>query len=616
MRPSHRWIRQIVCVSLLIGSLVAWPRGGNAGPVADVADFVPGEVIVTWAPTAEERAQTRPDQPGGDRSSPAWQRAAAQLAARTGRPVLDLAPEYGMARLAVPAGEEAAAAARLAALPWVAHAGLNYIARAAGYPNDPLIGEQWHMRRIAAPAAWDLTFGSYSLVVAVIDTGVDLGHAEFAGRLLPGYDYINGDNDPNDDNGHGTHVAGLIAAAANNGEGVAGLAANVKLLPLKVLDNRGNGNYYDIALAIQRAADAGAQVINLSLGGFASDPTLQEAINYALGKNVFIAAAAGNCAQGGAACLYQTNPDFYPAAYAGVVAVAASDHFDNWAAYSGFKPYIALAAPGGVAGDAVLSTVPGGYDRKYGTSMATAQVSAAAALILTYRPTAAPAQVAEILKETADKVGPYPYVGGRNDRFGAGRLNAGRAVRRAYPPSLQTPMTSYRFLLGGSITQTRAVFPILNSSEQPMTWQAAEVTGATWLTVEPAAGQTTFSSPSALTLKAGPTALGPGAYDAVVRIQTLSPFSSTTQIFVTLRVTDRVQRYFSPLLARQWRSADWVDPTSGGVAIYPTADLPALVDLPFPVTFYGRSYNRIYVSFKGYVSFSQPGAGPTVAQST
>ncbi|MGC8780357.1 MAG: S8 family serine peptidase, partial [Anaerolineae bacterium] len=411
MRPGQNPIRPIVFVLLLTLAFAGWPHAGSAGPAgpaaAGAAEFVPGEVVIAWEPAAEDRTPAKPGQPGVDRSDPAWQQAAARLAARVGLPVLDLVPEHGIARLAVPPGQEMAAIARLTALPWVAHAGLNRIARAAGYPADPRIGEQWHMRRIAAPAAWDLTFGSYSLVVAVIDTGVDLSHPEFAGRLLTGYDYVNQDNAPNDDNGHGTHVAGIIAAAANNGIGVAGLAANVKLLPLKVLDSAGNGNYYDIAAAIYRAADTGAQVINLSLGGLTDDPMWRNAVSYALGKNVFIAAAAGNCAQGGPACLYQTNPDFYPAAIPGVAAVAASDHFDNWAPYSGFKPYIALAAPGGVSGDAVLSTLPGGYGWKYGTSMATAQVSAAAALILTYRPAASPAQVMEILQNTADKVGPY-----------------------------------------------------------------------------------------------------------------------------------------------------------------------------------------------------------------
>ncbi len=617
---GRRTVLVVFIIVLLAGRPVGavWPSLAAAAPIAmlSAGRFVPGEVVISWQPTKAERSRPGPMQLAIDRSDPAWQRAAAQLAGRVGLPVLDLAPEYGMARLAVAPGQEEATAARLATLPWVAHAAPNYIAQAAGYPNDPRIGEQWHMRRIAAPAAWDLTFGSYSIVVAVIDTGVDLGHPEFAGRLLPGYDYVNGDNSPNDDNGHGTHVAGLIAAAANNGTGVAGLAANVKLLPLKVLDSRGNGNYYDIAFAIRRAADSGAQVINLSLGGFSPDDTLKAAVDYAASKNAFVAAAAGNCAQGGPACLYQINPDFYPAAYPGVVAVAASDHFDNWASYSGYKYYIGLAAPGGIGSDPILSTLPGGYGQKFGTSMATAQVSAAAALVLTYRPDATPDQVALILKDAADKVGPYTYIAGRNDWFGAGRLNAGRAVRRAYPPSLQIPTTSYRFLLGGPIVQTRAVFPILNDSEQPVTWQASEVTGVSWLTVAPGRGVTTYSAPDALTLQAGPTTLGPGQYDAVVRVQALAPFSRTLNIFATLQVVDRVQRHFLPLVAHRWQAADWVDPASGGTAIYPTAEMPVRVTLPFTVTFYGQTYDALSVSFKGFASFSQPGAGPAVGQST
>ncbi len=132
----------------------------------------------------------------------------------------------------------------------------------------------------------------------------------------------------------------------------------------------------------------------------------------------------------------------------------------------------------------------------------------------------------------------------------------------------------------------------------------------------PTYGKTMFSGPSTLTLQAGPTALGPGTYDAVVRIQALTPFSRTTDVYVALHVTDQVQQHFLPLVTRHWRPADWVDPANGGVAIYPTADLPAAVDLPFPVTFYGRSYNKIYVSVKGYLSFSQPGAGAAVAQNT
>lgn len=586
------------------------PRQADAS-----ATFMPGEVVIGWQPEPAARAQAQPGRLDVDRASPAWRTAAASLAARSGLAVLDLVPEYGMARLAVPPGAEAAESARLAALPWVIHAGPNYLAQAAGYPNDPRIGEQWHMRRISAPAAWELTFGSYSIVVAVIDSGVDLGHPEFTGRLLPGFDYVNWDDTPNDDNGHGTHVAGIIAAAANNGVGVAGLAANVKILPLKVLDSQGGGNYYNIVTAIRRAADSNVQVINLSLGGFSDDPLLQDAIKYAADRNIFVAAAAGNCGSGGDGCTAGANPIYYPAAYAGAFAVAASDHFDNWANYSGYKYYVALAAPGGLSGDEIISTLPGGYGWKFGTSMATAQVSAAAALVLTYQPAATYAQVADILKNTADKVGPYTYIGGRNDWFGAGRLNAGQAVRWAYPPSLQSTATAYRFLLGGSLTQARVTLPILNGSAQPVTWQATELTGASWLSLTPGRGTASYSAPDTLTLQAGPTARPPGNYDAIVQVRAAPPSSISFQIYVTLKVTDGIRQGFLPLIANQAQAAQWVDPAAGGIAIYPTNDTPYQVGLPFPVTFYGQPRNALSVSFKGYVSFTQPGSGATVAQS-
>ncbi len=315
-------------------------------------------------------------------------------------------------------------------------------------------------------------------MVAVIDSGIDRNHSEFAGRLAPGWDYVNNDADPTDDYGHGTHVTGIIAAAANNGVGVAGLAANVRILPLKALDSQGVGTYANIALAIRRAADNNAQVINLSLGGTVPGADLSDAISYALSRNALVIAAAGNCAQGGAECGGSSNPDYYPAAYPGVVAVGATDHYDNWASYSGYKSYVDLAAPGGVDWDQITSTVPGGYGLRYGTSMATPLVSAAAALVMTYLPAATYTEVADILKNTADKVGPYAYIGGRNDYYGAGRLNVARAVRWAYPPSLKPIAQPGGFLLGGAMSQASVTLPLTSDSDRPQNWQATVSPGA------------------------------------------------------------------------------------------------------------------------------------------
>ena len=508
------------------------------------------------------------------------------LAALTGVQVLDAQPEYGTARLAVEPGREQAEIGRLRKLPWVRYAEPNYLAWTTTapqgdttYPNDPYFGSQWNMRRIGAPEAWAVTFGSNSMVVAVVDSGVDLAHPEFAGQfhdpLLPGYDYVNRDNTPDDDtaNSHGTHVTGILAAAANNGIGVAGLAPMVKILPLKVLDSAGSGDYADIGTAIRRAADFNAQIINLSLGGSESSATLAGCRELCSGPEC---AGCGRswqlCAgRGVQACGYRNNPDFYPAAYPGVLAVAASDRFDNWAPYAGYKSYVGLAAPGGIPGDAVWSTVRNGYGPLSGTSMAAPLVSGAAALIWTLAPASTPQQVAGILKETADKVGTYPqtgqsipYVGGRNDYFGAGRLNVGRAVRQAYPPSL-TPVTGLQqFMLGGSVTQGERQVLLSNPSSQEITWQATVIEGAAWLSVNPAVGTAKYTGPGTLALRANRGVLTPGVYDGKVRVQTLYVTGIPSfEVPVQLRVSDTTRRTFLPGLAGDWLGG-WQDPLAPG----------------------------------------------------
>jgi thermitase len=620
-RFSHeRFWSVIVLVGILI--VAAIPMTATAAvldpaPVQLAGDlpYVPGEIVVGWQQEAQIQAQSRAGRLDVDRTSVEWKQAVESLSARTGLQVLDVQPEYGVGRVAVASGQEQVEIARLSALPWVRYAEPNYLAHAAGYPNDPYIGNQWHMRRVNAPAAWDLTFGSYSLVVAVIDSGVALTHPEFTGRLAPGYDYVNGDYDPSDDYGHGTHVTGIIGAAANNGLGVAGLAANAKILPLKVLDWKGEGTYTNIGLAIRRAADNNAQVINLSLGGLSESFDLRDAIDYAASRNALVVAAAGNCAQGGEGC-GSSNPNFYPAAYPGVVAVGATDHYDNWADYSGFKSYIGLAAPGGVGWDQILSTVPGGYGYEYGTSMATPLVSAAAVLVRTYMPAATSTEVADILKNTADKVGPYSYSGGRNDWFGAGRLNVARAVRWAYPPSLKPIAQPTGFLLGGVMKQASVTLPLTSDSDRPLTWQATVLQGASWLQALPASGAVSHSAPGQLKLQADATLLAPGSYEGVVEVRTVTPASASQVFFVSLRVVDTIRQQFLPLLTNQRQALDWVDPSTGGAAIFPTNDTPSRVGLPFPVSFYGNTYDAVSVSYKGFVSFTQPGSGAAVAQSS
>jgi subtilisin family serine protease len=625
-----RRVERLILVSLLAVVALSHPTQAFA-PIPAIPNsgpgYVPGEVVIGWEPASGViPVSVWPAGLTNDRTSPEWQQAVTTLSLRTGLAVLDAQPEYGTARLAVPAGQEKVEIASLSALPWVKYAEPNYIAHAADpqglrkpfgsqatYPNDPYFGDQWNLRRVGAPAAWDITLGSYSLVVAVIDSGVDSTHPEFAGRLARGYDYVNDDDVPNDDYGHGTHVTGILAAAANNATGVAGLAPNIKILPLKVLDANGYGTYANIATAIRRAVDSSAQVINLSLGGTYDSADIRNAINRAVERNVLVVAAAGNCALPVGQCSYQVNPDFYPAAYPGVVAVSASDRYDQRTPYSGYKPYVMLAAPGGVAEDQVWSTTVGGYAFNYGTSMATPLVSAAVALALTISPTLTLTQAANALRQTADQTGYDPatgagldYATGRNDYFGYGRLNVDRLLRWLYPPSLSASAAYQTFLLEPGEQKFYPV-SLTNPSAQPVVWQAAVVEGGSWLSVFPASGATAFGAAGTLMMKANAAALTPGYYDGAVRVQYSGPAAGRRDIYLLLRVADDVRRTYLPLAPVRRTSIAWVDPTALGYPLNLTDNSARQLPLPFAFTFYGRTFTSIWVADDGVAFFGQPG---------
>jgi len=235
--------------------------------------------------------------------------------------------------------------------------------------RDPRRSEQWALDR--------LDYGKYAadgngVIVAVIDTGVDATHPDLAGKVLPGFDVYSsttlGKYDPN---GHGTHVAGIIAATADNATGVAGLAPSVKILPVRVLDETGYGDDSLVAKGVLWAVLNGAQVINLSLGGPDRDPLLAEAIDKAVAAGVAVVVAAGNEGISG-------SPVSYPGAHPDVTAVAATSSNDQRALFSTVGQFVDVAAPG----MSILSTWPSGYSYQSGTSMATPFVSAATALVI------------------------------------------------------------------------------------------------------------------------------------------------------------------------------------------------------------------------------------------
>ncbi|NEP14570.1 MAG: peptidase S8 [Symploca sp. SIO2C1] len=288
-------------------------------------------------------------------------------------------------------------------------------------PNDPYYNKQWNLHNINIESAWDETKGS-GITVAVIDTGITAVPDLRDTKLVEGYDFVNDKVDASDDQGHGTHVAGTIAQSTNNGYGVAGVAYEASLMPLKVLGASGGGTVADIAEAIHFAADNGADVINMSLGGAGESQVMAEAIDYAYNKGVVIVAAAGNA---------NSNSASYPARYSHVIGVSAIDAVGDKAPYSNFGAGVDISAPGGSEGGKILQNtidpqtgepVFAGFQ---GTSMAAPHVAGVAALIKAAGITE-PDEVLAVLQQSTRTVEEDPL-----NHFGAGHLDAANAVKLA-----------------------------------------------------------------------------------------------------------------------------------------------------------------------------------------
>ncbi|MEB3236925.1 MAG: S8 family peptidase [Candidatus Sericytochromatia bacterium] len=269
-------------------------------------------------------------------------------------------------------------------------------------------GQQWGFDRIGARRAWSRTRGVPGVRVAVVDSGVDGTHPDLRGRLGPGIDLVDGDTDPADPNGHGTHVAGIIGATADDGLGISGVAPGVTLVPVRVMDAQGEGTVARVCEGIIKAADLGADVINLSIGSREGALAKQASVDHALAKGSVVVAAMGNSASWQA---------FYPAACRGVLAVGATSPGDGLADYSNYGVWMTLVAPG----TRILSTLPRGrWWPLSGTSMAAPHVAGVAALVRSLAPGMAPAEVATSLRRGAEDLGPP----GPDERHGAGLLNA------------------------------------------------------------------------------------------------------------------------------------------------------------------------------------------------
>jgi thermitase len=398
------------------------PAKPQAGSAPGPQEFVPGQLLVRFRPSAAQRV---------DRL------VAAQAATRIGR-IADL--DIHLLRL--PPGLPVEQAAEIFKnLPEVEFAEPNYIVHVSQI-NDPGLSNQWAPQQIGAPQAWSATEGDRGVVIAVVDTGVDYRHSELAPNMwanggetpgngvdddgngyaddIYGWDFVNNDRDPLDDHFHGTHVAGIAAAApTDNPAGLVGICPRCRIMAVKVVGADGSGTLATLAGGITYAADNGARVINMSLGATTGSAALEAAVDYAWSRGLVVVAAAGN--DGNSSRLY-------PAAYAHVIGVASTNSDDYRSCFSNYGDgYVSVAAPGELIYSTTLVDSAGkdSYAVVSGTSMATPHVAGLAGLLFSQNLGRTNQQVRDLIQSTARDLGPA----GADAAFGAGRIDAYRAIQ-------------------------------------------------------------------------------------------------------------------------------------------------------------------------------------------
>ncbi len=340
----------------------------------------------------------------------------------SGARVVDRCPSLGILRVEIDPGEDiSSACGRLGELPEARYAEPDWAGEGGLSVNDTYYSRQWHLERIEAAAAWDITRGSETLVVAVLDTGIDRDHPEFVGRSIQGHDFVNGDDDPTFDHPHGLWTTGLLAANADNSFGVAGVNHRSVILPVKVLDQDNSGTDWNLVQGLAYAVDNGARVISMSLVNYPESEALKDALRYAREHGVVLVACAGNKGVGNA-------DESWPGASPLCITVGATDATDQRASFSGTGQALDVVAPGAgvvtVSRDRTDST-----ETFNGCSAATPIAAGVVSLILSLDPTLTAEEVQLLLEHGADdQIGGSEDKPGWDSSYGWGRVNARRSL--------------------------------------------------------------------------------------------------------------------------------------------------------------------------------------------
>ena len=471
----------------------------------------------------------------------------------------------------------------------------DFYAHTGAAPNDPSYASQWYLPVIQAPQAWDVTTGSPAVVVAVIDSGVDPNHPDLAGKLVSGWSFLKGSTDTSDVLGHGTAVAGTLAAASNNAVGISGVSWTSMILPVAVVDSSDFASYSNIAAAIRYAADNGAQIINISLGGSNSSAALQSAVDYAWSKGATIFAAAMNAS---------SNTPYYPAACNHVVAVSATDSSDQLAAFSNYGGWITVAAPG--AG--ILAPMAGGgYGYWYGTSFATPVAAGVAALALAANPGLTNSALVDAVKLGVDDLGSAGF----DDYFGWGRVNAYKTVLAAGPAPVSVSITPGSATLNGG--QSKLFTANVTNSAAGVIWSVNPAVGgisSTGLYTAPA----TINSTQAVTVTATSISDSTKTASAIVTLQAPAPAITVSVTPATASLGQSQTAQFTATVTNSASGVAWsLNPAVGTISSSGLYTAPAVIASTQTVTVTATSGADSTKSASAIITLQPPAPVPPPA---